>query len=297
MPEIIERGYLYIALPPLFKYRRGKTDRYLKDERELTEFLTEIGAENLEILDADGKNVDKDSLKRLFTKLERFKDLLNGASRRRSRPVIDFLISNADFEEVDLKSEQGAEFLKGRILAHIAQLPKVERASAAIRIEFNKEYSNYKLHCDTRFRDYPKIFELSADIFEKGGELFELRRIKQEIDGIAKAPFSYKWLEKDKSSGDDLTSKVVPTALELEEFVTQQGRKGSYIQRYKGLGEMNPEQLEVTTMSQTSRFLHRVDIEDTLEADLLFSTLMGDEVAPRKDFIQANALNVKNLDI
>jgi len=181
---------------------------------------------------------------------------------------------------------------------------------------FDSEHSRYQITIETRIRDLPQFSTIDATLFASG-EIVELRRISQQMGEVAKAPFKFSRLKKgkgqvakeveqpeDQEDSDkqvtiviDADTGVLTSLYDLKSFVEQEGRKGAYIQRYKGLGEMNAEQLEETTMHVEKRTLLNVEIDDAMEADQLFSTLMGDDVDPRREFIQKNALNVKNLDI
>ena len=147
----------------------------------------------------------------------------------------------------------------------------------------------------TRIKNIPQNFMLDAT-FLNSGELVELKKLSEQIREQIKQPFTCHFLD---TNGQRLVGepKIVEKLDSLREFILEEGRKNAYVQRYKGLGEMNPDQLEVTTMNPKNRTILKVEIGDAVEADRLFSTLMGDEVEPRRDFIQANALHVSNLDI
>ena len=187
------------------------------------------------------------------------------------------------------------------------------------KIVFDSEHSRYQIHLETRIRDLPQISVIDATLFV-AGEIVELRRINRQMHEVAVAPFKYTRMKKSKASTKeteeveksdspvDATSPQQSTAFDadsgylsslydLKVFIEEEGRKGAYIQRYKGLGEMNADQLEETTMDATKRTLLNIEVDDAIEADHLFATLMGDDVEPRRDFIQKNALNVRNLDI
>ncbi len=302
MPQVIERGYLYIAQPPLYKFKKGKVEKYLKDDKELMEYLADAGLNSISIKDADGKLLDLSIIRGVLTRLQRYQELLTMASRRRSKEVVEFVVLNEDIGPDQFKDEASTLAL----LDQIKQYLKV-RFSDDIYVsgecQFDEHNSRYKLVLHTRVKDIPQNSILDATLFS-GSEVIELRRIRQQLDEVAKAPFTCTDLKKagseNDSDEDDVSTKntvsIKSTTL-LKDYILERGRKGSYIQRYKGLGEMNPDQLEETTMHADHRTLLQVEVEDAMEADRIFSTLMGDDVEPRRDFIQTNALNVKNLDI
>lgn len=309
MPQLIERGYLYIAQPPLFKYRKGKTERYLKDDSALLKYLTDIGLSAVTIKDSLGRVIDSITIQGLFSKFSRYETLLEIADRRRARQIVEYLAEHDQVSVADLASEASANQLKDDIITALKKSVGRDVVYADGRVEFDSEASRYRIIFNTRISNLPRMTILDGAVFS-AGEIVELRRVKKQMAEIAQAPFTFDWIKKPKagekveSEDEEDSGEMVPSFSgeklanfrELREFVVSQGRKGAYIQRYKGLGEMNADQLEVTTMHPDHRTLLQVEIEDAMEADRLFSTLMGDEVAPRKEFIQQNALNVRNLD-
>jgi DNA gyrase subunit B len=307
MPEIIERGYLYIAQPPLYKYKKGKVERYLKDNRELLEFLSDTGMNNIEIKDSVGRALDRAVVKGLISKYARYSDLLDLATKRRARGVVQYLLDHSEIDAGSMASEDGAKHLLQEIIKHIDG--QGSRSHAQGNVVFDQEYSRYKILIETVIKDVPRVTTVDAPFFQSG-EMVELRRIRKQIEDIAIAPFTFerqgKASPKEKAEvEEDLgptpatfnsRSGRLSTLEELRDFIVAEGRKGAYVQRYKGLGEMNPDQLAETTMEADKRTLLKIEIQDAIETDLLFSCLMGDDVEPRRDFIQSNALNVKNLD-
>ena len=288
MPELIERGYLYIAQPPLYKYKKGKTEKYLKDDQELMEFLSGAGLSNVVLKDSNSKEVNTSEIRSLFTKLESYKHVLEVASRRREKAILEYLVEK-NISEALFGSEQDTNKVKDDILNFLEE--KFEgSAYATATVDFDKEHSQYRITFETRANNVPKITIVDRETIIDG-ELKELTRLSGQMRDLAPAP--YTWTS---GEGESKKGGSIETVKELEEFIVEEGRKGAYIQRYKGLGEMNPEQLEVTTMHESSRTLLKVEIDDAIEADRIFSILMGDDVEPRRDFIQSNALNVTNLD-
>ncbi len=310
MPQIIERGYLYIAQPPLYKYKKGKLERYLKDDASLLEFLSDAGVDNIEIRDSKERVLEKPTIWNLLTKLERYHNLLNMACRRRAKEIVEYIVRNGDIDATSLADEESSKVLCEKIVDDLKKKLEGQRFSISGNVSFDNEYSRYRIVFETRIRDIPQTSVIDATIFSTG-EIVELRRINKQLDEIAKPPLFYSWKKKGKSSETEGTqeegsdskisvnelSEKLPDLDSLKELIVSEGRKGAYIQRYKGLGEMNPDQLAETTMHEDKRVVLQVGIEDAIEADYLFSTLMGDDVDPRKEFIQKNALSVKNLDI
>jgi len=305
MPELIERGYLYIAQPPLYKYKKGKVEKYLKDDHQLLEYLTDNGMSNIVLNDSQQKSLDKTIVRNLLIKFDRYVEMLDIAARKRAREIFEYMIEHSGLTAESLATEESAKALKNDVLEYLKKTLEGHRYFAAGEVEYDKEYSCYRIVFDTRIKDVPKISVVNSPMFS-GGDIIELRRIRGQILDLAKAPFEFtksSVKKKDELESEDAeqpTSGQVKGILsdlqELKEFILQEGRKGAYVQRYKGLGEMNPDQLAETTMEVSKRRLLKVDIEDAMNADQLFSSLMGDDVEPRRDFIQSNALNVKNLD-
>lgn len=304
MPEIIERGYLYIAQPPLYRYKKGKIDRYLKDNAALLEFLSNIGLTTYEVYDAKKNRIDAVTMLGLFTKLANFNHLLSLAGRRREQALVHYLVSRKESAGSLLDSVESCQSLLEEIRQYFSTKKSDEFAFIDGTISFDKEHSKQRITFETRVNNIPKISTFESTFFESG-EYLELRRLHQQLQQQAQAPYTLQRIEKAGDKSADTGTEAAPDAAsitindldQLKEFIEAQGRKGAYIQRYKGLGEMNPEQLEETTMHPDRRTFLQVTIGDAIEADRMFSTLMGDEVEPRRVFIQTNALHASNLDI
>lgn len=298
MPQILERGYLYIAQPPLFKYKKGKVERYLKDDSELLEFLSEAGMASVQIKDSNQKLVDIPTLKLVMTKLTRYSNLFDLAARRRAKPIVEYVVQNDAVDLQTLSSEEACLKLALEITAFMRiETPRLFITSEVI---FDAEQSRYRIKFETRIKDIPQQTFLDAS-FLAAGEIIELKKLRRQLDEIVKSPFSFIRTKKGKDEDDSAAENSgnvgkIHNLNELKEFIVQEGRKGAYVQRYKGLGEMNPDQLAETTMKVENRTLLQVEIQDAMESDRIFSTLMGDDVEPRREFIQQNALSVRNLD-
>ena len=297
MPQLIEKGYLYIAQPPLFKYKKGKVETYLKDDKELLTYLSDVGLSDLSVKDSKEQTFDKPRMNGLLTRYGRYHELIEMASRRRAQEVIEYLVVNPEIDSESLATAESAGKLLQAIEEDIKGRHEGERIFLAGKVIFDEEYSRHRIVLESRINDVPRTSVIDARLLGSG-EVIELRRIKKQLNELAQPPFAY-FRNKDKpadAAEHSEPSGVLNSISELRDFILQEGRRGAYVQRYKGLGEMNPDQLAETTMEADRRLLLRVEIEDALNADQLFSTLMGDDVEPRRDFIQTNALSVKNLD-
>jgi DNA gyrase subunit B len=276
MPELVERGHLYIAQPPLYKAKRGKKEIYLKDEAALLEYLLDEGVDSMTV------------------KLGKAGKVLRGKQIIPTlRNIIDY---NEHFGKMVTKGvnpEILGIFVRGKLQNGFADL--ADLTPIADKLKAVEPKANYQV-----LQDPPRILfsfgNLRARIDQGTLELLSSHEYKLLLQ-------SYRLVEDicldDQAlvSGETVQETVIESRQELLEYFLARARKGQYIQRYKGLGEMNPGQLWETTMDPDKRVLLQVKIEDAVEADEIFTVLMGDQVEPRREFIEKNALNVSNLDV
>ena len=286
MEDLIQRGYVYIAQPPLFKVKRGKVERYIKDEPSLKEFLIEFAAEDTEVLGQNGSRViTGESLKRLLPKLIAFEDRLEHFCRKRiDRDVVSALT----FEEIDretLKDRGRLEELTTTIQDYVNRVSPGTNLQG--QVEGDEEHKAYRLRLDSRRGGVPFSLKVELDLIVSP-EFRELRSLCPARNGLGRPPYQIR-------EGEKVTTLNSPGALLAH--ILEVGKKGMTIQRYKGLGEMNPEQLWETTMNPEKRTLLQVTLEDSVLADNIFTVLMGDQVEPRRAFIEKHAMEVKNLDV
>ena len=302
IPDLVEKGYLYIAQPPLYKVKRGKQERYLKDENSLEDYLIEKGTENLRLRSAEsngngsrgrGREVRGAALHSFIKKVVRMDKLLQLMVRKhKERALIEALLLQPDFGPGRLGDKKELEDLAIQLASYVNLLaPEVAPMSGMV--EQDPEHNCWKLMCATRSNGNGIRTVIDRE-FLTSPEYRELKRLHGELLASSHSPFI---LEEGERAGDSPSHKELRSHKDLLDFVMERGKKGQYIQRYKGLGEMNPEQLWETTMDPESRVLLQVRIEDGVEADDIFSTLMGDHVEPRRKFIEDHALTVRNLDI
>lgn len=274
MNELVERGHLYIAQPPLYKIKRGKKEQYLKNEAALQNYLLEEGTEEMSLTLEDGERTLRG--KQIIPVLKQITDyraifekvVKKGINAELLRMLVAAGVKNG-FEEL------------GDLVPYLARMkelfPEMDYTVKETRIVFR--IGNIRVRIDQNTLGIFNSYEY--------GLLFENRKKVVQSVGRGRAVIS--------SEAKELFASEHPE--ELLNFFLETAKKGLYIQRYKGLGEMNPEQLWETTMHQDNRVLLQVKIEDLVEAEEIFTVLMGDQVEPRRDFIEQNALNVSNLDI
>jgi len=292
MPKLIDNGYLYIAQPPLYKVKRGKKLRYLQDDGALSRFLIETGTDNVRLsMTAGGTQLTGEPLRNLLKDLSRFRLLLENIGHRVDPLVVEGLVTATDLAVGDLADKAKIETALEAIEAHVSAKRQGELSA---RIEQDEEHDRQRIVIETQHGVTRRTTTIDFD-FLSAGNVAELRQIHQGIVALGRPPFVVTMLDKDgKPTGD---STEVPDIESLWANIDARARRGLGIQRYKGLGEMNPDELWETTMDPEMRTLLQVRIEDALEAEELFSVLMGDQVEPRRAFIESNALNVTNLDI
>ncbi len=287
MKPLIERGYLYIAQPPLFKVKKGRAERYIKDEALLHEYLLDVALGNVEI-HASGERVLFDE--EIRTLLSHARDwegvMLRLGLRRLDTDVIGAAVL-AGLVEGDLAD---ATELRERAAAIDTELGATGETEAPVvwQVEPDAEHGGHRLVGERRLQGVLLRTVFDAD-FLRSPDYQHLTAAAGQMAGVAPAPFR---IVREAADPEELRD-----APELLARVLEIAQKGLSIQRYKGLGEMNPEQLAETTMNPDLRTLLQVKVEDEIEAEEAFSTLMGDDVEPRREFIEKNALEVQNLDI
>ncbi len=301
LPELIERGYVYIAQPPLFRAKRGKAEHYIKDERELENWLIHRAVESRAVRQQDGAELSGPALERVLHRLIAFKKYLQVIERRGYQfDVVKGLMDRDAKDKVFFGDAEALQRLAGEL----------GTPTRVVTVQPDEEHNVSALRVEDRSNGYPRHYTVDLD-FVSGGEYRTLLSSYRDIRGVrlpvvvtlGAAP-AVEPDEKDaaeapgtpaaRSRDADVT---LDTLDDLVEFFITAGKRGVAINRYKGLGEMNPEQLWSTTMKPEVRTLLQVRAEDHTEADLMFTTLMGDQVEPRRKFIEDNALDVKNLDI
>jgi DNA gyrase subunit B len=283
LPALIERGYVYIAQPPLFRVKRGKAETYIKDERELDSYLIRRATE-ARVMRAPEKNLEfaGADLDRLLQKMIAHQKFLQVVERRgHPREIVEALLSaGADREYFGDKDR-----LEQLCLA-------LQTPTRSVTVERDEEHNRYLLQIEDRSSGYPRHHSIGVD-FVTAAEYRTLLANHREISAA-----SGEVVVSSTGDADEKTADVKLHSLDdIVDYFLTAGKKGVAINRYKGLGEMNPDQLWETTMNPEARTLLQVRAEDHTEADLMFTTLMGDQVEPRRKFIEDNALDVKNLDV
>jgi DNA gyrase subunit B len=287
-PILIEKGHLYIAQPPLYRVKESKRKeaKYLKNDAELEDFILEKGVKDGR-LKAGDKEIHGNRLKYLIKNILRFEEILNRLGHRvMDTDILRDVIFQKDFTVECLKNR---EKLKG-ILDTIVQKnqpSEIYNEENEYVLESDQENNCLKIRYYTKREGYSKETILDNEMVSSP-EFIELKKIALNLGEIGELPFYFNASEE---------TRTVNNFLELKELVLETGKRGITLQRFKGLGEMNPGQLWETTMNPESRTILKVQIEDAVEANEIFNILMGEEVEPRRQFISENALNVQNLDI
>ncbi|MCC6750513.1 MAG: DNA topoisomerase (ATP-hydrolyzing) subunit B [Deltaproteobacteria bacterium] len=287
MPEVVARGHLFIAQPPLYKVKRGKRELYLKNEQALDDFVIDAALDEGKLVDREGRTIEGALLKELAHKSLRFRRVFQKLARKGDARVVQAMVAQPGITAETMSDEQRLAEQLGRTEQYLkTYYPEV--LPLKFSLEDEGEGSNLRVVCETRVNGVP-VFTVIDRAFLAAPEMAELRALRQAFDATGlTSPCTL--------AGPDV-EEPVPLLERFVDGVDKVGRKGLQIQRYKGLGEMNPEQLWETTMNPETRTLLQVRVDDTVEADGIFTVLMGDQVEPRRDFISSNALNVRNLDV
>ncbi len=275
MPAIIEQGFLYIAQPPLYKVKRGKKERYIQTDDELREMLLELAAEEI-TLEVSGKPVTGKALIPHLRRLERFERLIEWFALRRNDPELLKFVLESGVDAALLKDSEKLEAFLGGLKAKFPETKTGEivkdEEHGSNNVEIRRHHQRIKL--SQEFLDSP--------------DFRELKRLHQDLLVLGATPYAVKTKDGEQRFAGDR---------DLMDFVMHISRKGLSVQRYKGLGEMNPEQLWETTMDPEKRTFLQVAVEDSVNSDEIFTILMGDQVEPRKEFIHKHALEARNIDV
>jgi DNA gyrase subunit B len=279
MPELIDRGHLYIAEPPLYKVARGKSEVYLKDQPALEEYLIQAGVDGAILKLGSGEEITGADLARVVEEARVVRRILQAFPTHYPQHILE-------------QSAIAGALLPGRIDADAQGVgDEVARRLDAVAVEYERGWQgrptqDHGLRFSRSLRGVEEVRTLDGQVLRSG----EARRLAAHTESLQETYGALaKLVRKDRE-------QMIHGPLELLTAILQEGEKGLSLQRYKGLGEMNPEQLWETTLDPSARTLLQVKVDDLAEADDLFTKLMGDVVEPRREFIQQNALNVENLD-
>ena len=286
MPEIMERGHIFIAQPPLYKVKKGKQERYIKDDDGLTEYLTTLALDNATIhVNESAPAIAGLSLEQLVNQYRTTMDIIKRISRQIPSDILEKMIYSENIAPENFVDKTKVEAWSKDL---ITQLENQDGNGSiyTVSVEHDIERNIYYPRFNVRQHGIDKTYNCSYE-FTQSSEFAAIVSLNDAINGLMEEGAYAKRGEK---------TKPVESFEEALNWLMAESKRGQYIQRYKGLGEMNPEQLWETTMDPDTRRMLQVTIEDAIAADQLFTTLMGDHVEPRRHFIEENALKVSNLD-
>jgi DNA gyrase subunit B len=290
MPQVIERGYLYIAQPPLYKLKRGNHELYIKDESTFDNYILELASKEIALqitTNGEQEQISGDRLVALLKRVIDYEALLGRFEKKRYDSKLLRLMTLHSLFDSEVIRQKATLRERIETLKALFQQCYPTEAPLEMTMRWEEEQEGYDLTFSYR-RDGVRVSTTLSPSFIRSPEFRELRVKAESLKFLRLPPYTL------VNGG---TQKTVGGLREIVEEVKRAGEKGLSIQRYKGLGEMNPEQLWETTMDPERRTLLRVTIEDAIEADQIFTVLMGDQVEPRREFIESHALEVRNLDI
>lgn len=287
MGALVERGHIYIAQPPLYKVKRGKQEDYVKDEKELSEYLLRLALSDASLQPGnEAPRVAGEALERLIRQYLATMNMIDHLSRRTDPNILRAMVDLPALDEDALRDGQRIEdwfrHMEGRVNR---DQPTGTEYRVKVNLSQNGGFHDAVVTKRMHGILYPYIFPMQ---FFLSQEYETIRRLSEVLDG---------WIGENALVHHGQRSKAVNEFHDAVHWLLEQAKRGLSIQRYKGLGEMNPGQLWETTMNPETRRLLQVRIEDVVAADDIFTTLMGDQVEPRREFIEKNALSATNLDV
>ena len=293
MPELIERGYIYIAQPPLYKIKQGREERYLKDDFELDQYMLNLSMMQASLVPArDAEPITGDALAAIARKYVMADAVVERLSRLMDHDTLhelmDGLALNLDSAD---EAHASAERLQAALLKNVHQISRSLAPAVEVTAHADESGEKWHLRIVRHLHGNQKVSIITQD-FLKSSDYKVLSDVAQTLRGLVG-----EGAEVRRGEGDKVRSQPVGSFREAMRWLLADAEKGVSRQRYKGLGEMNAEQLWETTMDVTARRLLKVQIEDAIAADQIFTTLMGDNVEPRRVFIEENALGAQNIDV
>ena len=287
MPELVENNHLFIAQPPLFKVTRNKKETYLKDQEALDDYLLNRGVEGVSILigDDDSDRIEGEALCKICKEILDYRHTLEHLDKRYDARILDAIFKETHFNIETLKQDN-VEKEVNQIKSYMEHFHP-DALPIEVKFEEDPEHQSHKLIFKTQQLGITRYTHLDINFFESP-DFIHLRKLADDFDSLGAPPYLVSYEEEaiEFSRLEDAVKHILEGA-----------KKGIAVQRYKGLGEMNPEQLWETTMNPDNRTLLGVRVDDAVAADEIFTVLMGDQVEPRRDFIETYALDVRNLDI
>ncbi len=287
MQELIDHGYVYIAQPPLFKVKKGKSEHYLKDEQALNDYLAELAGQAVEVyMDSHHAFISGQTLNPVLKKMIEFEGLLVSLSRKKKGSgLLRAFVDEPTMGRELLKNQPAVRDLIERVKERLTMA--YPEAPVHVDLVEDEEHQSNKIVCRMPTNGVVSTLEVNHELVGSA-DFRELQKLAPSAIGLGRP--RYRMKVNDVETTFASTDELVRTILEV-------GKKGLNLQRYKGLGEMNPLQLWETTMNPETRSLLQVKLEDMTGVDEIFTILMGDEVAPRRNFIQQHALEVRRLDV
>lgn len=288
MRELIERGHIYIAQPPLYKIAKGKQEQYLKDEAAMTEFLTQAALEDASLfVNPNAPAIAGEALEKLVYEYRKVMATIERLSRLYPAEVLEQMIYLPAIRAEHLADQGHMQQWCDQMLARFSLDARAGSQKYVIEVREDAERHLFLPHVEITAHGISSSFPFNHDFFASG-EYASIVSLGEKLENL---------IEEGAYIQRGERKQPVTSFTEGLEWLMKESRKGYNIQRYKGLGEMNPEQLWETTMNPETRRMLRVTIQDAIAADQIFTCLMGDAVEPRRDFIETNALAVANLDV
>ncbi len=288
MRELVERGHIYIAQPPLYKVRKGKQEQYLKDDTELAAYQTQVALDGASLfINKDSPPISGDSLESIVKEYNHAHAIVARLGRFYPAEILETMIFTSPMDDEILTDQEKAQAWIEKLTVKFRERHPDVSAHYTLKVKEDRERHLFQPEALLSLHGLKKAFVFTKELFGSG-EYRALVRLGNTLDGLLEPGAYVKRGEKTREVGsfDQAIQWLIADAM-----------KGHYLQRYKGLGEMNPDQLWETTMDPDNRRMLQVTIEDAIGADQLFTTLMGDQVEPRREFIEANAMSVENLDV